>query len=56
MKNKTDFQFSAATCGLKKTGNLLLENHLTGCVVDAMTNGKKEEAIKEVMTVFKKRS
>ena len=49
-------QLQAVESGLKETGNLLLENHLKGCVVDAMTKGKKEEAIAEVMTVFKKRS
>ncbi len=49
-------QLQAVEKGLKETGNVLLENHLSGCVSDAMTKGKKEEAIQEVMTVFKKRS
>ena len=49
-------QLQAVESGLKETGNVLLENHLQGCVADAMTKGKKEEAIQEVMTVFKKRS
>lgn len=49
-------QIIAVESGLKETGNLLLENHLKGCVADAMVKGKKEEAIKEVMEVFKKLS
>ncbi len=47
-------QLQAVESGLKETGNVLLENHLSGCVADAMTKGKKEQAIKEVMEVFKK--
>ena len=49
-------QLQAVESGLKETGNLLLENHLAGCVTDAMTKGKKDKAIAEVMAVFKKRS
>ena len=49
-------QLQAVESGLKETGNVLLENHLSGCVADAMTKGKKEQAIKEVIEVFKKRS
>jgi DNA-binding FrmR family transcriptional regulator len=32
----------------------MLENHLNCCVIDAIMDGRKEEAIKEVMEVFKK--
>lgn len=49
-------QLQAVESGLKETGNVLLENHLSGCVADAMTKGKKDEVIKEVIEVFKKRS
>lgn len=49
-------QLQAVESGLKETGNVLLENHLSGCVADAMTKGKKEQAIQEVMAVFKKGS
>lgn len=48
-------QLQAVESGLKETGNVLLENHLSCCVADAMNKGKKEEAIKEIMQVFKKR-
>ena len=48
-------QIQAIEAGLKGTGNLLLENHLKSCVADAIGKGKKDEAINEVMQVFKKR-
>ena len=49
-------QMQAVEKGLKETGNLLLENHLKGCVADAISKGKKDEAIAEIMQVFKKNS
>jgi len=49
-------QIIAVESGLKETGNVLLENHLSECVADAMIKGKKDQAIKEVIEVFKKRS
>ena len=48
-------QMQAVESGLKETGNLLLENHLTSCVADAIKEGRQKEAIAEVMSVFKKR-
>lgn len=48
-------QMQAVGSGLKETENLLLENHLKTCVVDAVGKGKKDEAIAEVMKVFKKK-
>jgi DNA-binding FrmR family transcriptional regulator len=47
-------QMNAIQSGLKETGNVVLENHLKGCVSDAINNGKKDEAIAEIMEVFKK--
>jgi DNA-binding FrmR family transcriptional regulator len=47
-------QMQAIESGLRGTGNLLLENHLKGCVADAITKGKAEESIAEIMQVFKK--
>lgn len=47
-------QLQAVEKGLSETGNLVLENHLKSCVADAISNGKKDEAISEIMTVFKK--
>ncbi|MEK7092212.1 MAG: metal-sensitive transcriptional regulator [Patescibacteria group bacterium] len=48
-------QMQAVESGLKETGNLILENHLKTCVADAIGKGKKEEAIAEVMEVFKRK-
>ncbi len=47
-------QLQAVESQLKGTGNVLLENHLNGCVADAISKGKKDEAINEIMQVFKK--
>ena len=49
-------QLQAVESGLKGTGNLLLENHLKSCVADAISKGQKDEAISEIMQVFKKKS
>lgn len=49
-------QMNAVESGLKETGNVLLENHLKGCVADAIGKGKKDEAISEIMQVFRKSS
>lgn len=49
-------QMQAIESGLKETGNVVLENHLKTCVADAISKGKTEETIAEVMEVFKKRS
>jgi len=48
-------QMQAVGSGLKETENLLLENHLKTCVADSIAKGKKDEAIAEVMEVFKKK-
>ena len=40
---------------LSEIDNLVLENHLKTCAAKAIREGKEEEAIKEVMEVFKKR-
>ncbi len=48
-------QLQAVESGLKQTGNLLLENHLKSCVADAISNGKADESISEIMEVFKKK-
>lgn len=48
-------QMQAVESGLKETGNLLLENHLKSCVADAISKGKVDESIAEIMQVFKKK-
>lgn len=49
-------QMQAVESGLKETGNVLLENHLKSCVADAISKGRKDEAIGEIMQVFNKKS
>lgn len=49
-------QLQAVENQVKGTGNVVLENHLKGCVAEAITKGKKNEAIEEIMTVFKKKA
>ncbi len=47
-------QSQAVQKAIKETDNVILENHLKTCVSDAISEGKKGEAISEIMQVFKK--
>lgn len=47
-------QSQAVQKALKETDNLILENHLKGCTSEAIKDGRGEEAIGEIMAVFKK--
>ncbi len=47
-------QSQAIQRALKEIDNLTLEAHLGGCVTDAIVAGRKEEAVSEVMEVFKR--
>lgn len=47
-------QSQAVQKAIKETDNLILENHLNTCVADSIANGRKSEAINEIMQVFKK--
>lgn len=49
-------QSQAVQKALKETDNVMLENHLKTCASDAIGKGKTEEAVAEVMQVFKKMS
>lgn len=49
-------QLQAVESGLKETGNLLLENHLKGCVANSIKEGNADKSIEEIMQVFKKKS
>ena len=49
-------QMNAIQSGLKETGNVILENHLRGCVADAIKNGDADKSIAEIMEVFKKKN
>lgn len=48
-------QLLAVQSALKKTDEIILENHLKTCVSDSIKEGRSEEAIKEVMEVLKKK-
>lgn len=48
-------QSTALRKALEETENLIMENHLQGCVAADIKNGHSEKAITEVMSVFKKR-
>lgn len=48
-------QLRALREALAKTENLILENHLKTCAAENIRKGRDEEAIQEVMNVFKKR-
>lgn len=47
-------QSQAVQKALKETDNLMLENHLKKCASDAISSGRKDKAISEVMQVFRK--
>lgn len=46
-------QVSAAKKALSSLENVILENHLAGCVVTQIKEGNHKKAIAEVMTVYK---
>ncbi len=48
-------QSLAVQNALKSIDNLILENHLKMCAVDAIKKGKSTEAIAEIMQVLEKR-
>lgn len=48
-------QSIAVQAALKKTDEVILENHLKTCVSDSIKNGESNEAIREVMSVLRKK-
>ncbi len=46
-------QVNALTAAAREVALLVLEDHLRGCVADAVQQDTGDEAIKEVMTVFR---
>jgi len=48
-------QSDAIQKALKEIDNIILENHLKSCVSDSIREGKSDEAIAEVMHVFKRK-
>ena len=49
-------QSLAVQNALKKIDEIILEDHLNGCVVHQIQNGQAKEASKEVLEVFRRRS
>jgi len=47
-------QSQAVQKAIKEADNLLLENHLKTCASESIKKGKQNEAINEVMQVFKR--
>lgn len=47
-------QSQAIQKALREVDHLMLENHLEKCTADAIGKGRKDEAIAEVMRVFRK--
>ncbi len=48
-------QSQAVQAALKQVDVIILENHLKTCVADAVRGDKKDQAIAEVIKVFKKK-
>lgn len=46
-------QSQAVQKALKEADDLILENHLKTCAANAIKAGRQEEAVKEIMNVFK---
>ena len=46
-------QIQAVGSAIAQTEGVILENHLKTCALNAIREGKEEEAIKEIMAVFK---
>ena len=47
-------QSQAIQKALKEVDSLILKEHLIGCVSRSIINGNKDEAIAEVLNIFKK--
>lgn len=47
-------QLEAIRAAIGKTESAIMENHLNTCVYKSFMSGKRDQAIKEVLTVFEK--
>src|SRR5262245_33029728 len=47
-------QLTAITSGAEEVSLMLLEDHIRGCVTDAINEERGDEAIKELMTTLRK--
>lgn len=46
-------QSSAVRSALKSVEDVLLESHLSGCVVEQIKSGKEKKAVEEILKVYK---
>ena len=46
-------QTSAVKQGLSNVEDLLLENHLSGCILDQVKSGQTDKAKEEILKVYK---
>ena len=49
-------QSQAIQKALKEVDNLILENHLKTCASDAIKKGRSDEAVAEIMSIFKRKA
>lgn len=49
-------QIKAVGSAISETEGIILENHLKTCALDAIRDGRQEEAIGEIMTIFAKKN
>lgn len=47
-------QIAAVKAALNKTGELILEDHIESCIVDAVNNGTTEEYVKDLKEAISK--
>ena len=45
-------QISSAKSALHKTGQVVLEGHLHHCIIDAVRDGKEDDAIKKLLSAI----
>ena len=45
-------QIGSAKAALHKTGQAILESHMSSCLIDDVRNGKEEEAIKKLSSAL----
>lgn len=46
-------QIQAVGSAITETEGVILENHLKTCAINSIRKGREEDAIKEIMSVFK---
>ena len=47
-------QIAAVESATRKVGQIILEDHIAGCVIDGIKNGKEEETLKKLRSALNK--